>query len=198
MDDSGNMVSFSLLRTAAGKPVVCDFVRNPFTRGKDFPRRVRPSAGGFHDNFTFGSKGVDDHHENLYPEIEARLRPLAAPLEGPEAGDWLAEHPEPGQTFEQYLAASPVRRGRDLTTINTCLLGDFTERRRRVTGLTQEYLGFFFDVPVVVRCRIPLPDIPARARRTHPDWGDDQILSTYVLREVLEPDRPTTPSPTWP
>jgi archaemetzincin len=128
--------------------------------------------------------------EQCYPEVEDRLRPLTAPLAEPEAGDWLAEHPEKGQTFRQYLAADPVRRGRELTTIYLCLLGELTGPQERVLGLTQDYLGLFFDVPVLVRRRVPLPDVPARARRRHPDWGDDQILSTYVLRELLEPDRP--------
>jgi len=45
-------------------------------------------------------------------------------------------------------------------------------------------------VPVEVRQRVPLADIPGRARRTHPEWGDEQILATYLLHEVLEPDRP--------
>jgi archaemetzincin len=128
--------------------------------------------------------------ENLYAEVEDRLRPLASPLEGPEVGDWLAEHPEPGQTFAQYRAARPVRRGRGLTTLYLCLLGEFTSPQQRVVDLTREYLGLFFDVPAVVRRRVPLSAVPARARRTHPDWGDEQVLSTYVLREVLVPDRP--------
>jgi hypothetical protein len=34
--------------------------------------------------------------ERLYPEVEDKLLPLAAPLQEPEVGDWLAEHPEPG------------------------------------------------------------------------------------------------------
>lgn len=134
--------------------------------------------------------GEDRHEERLFPEVEDRLRPLAAPLAEPEIGDWLAEHREKGQTFRQYLAADPVRRDRDLTTIHLCLLGDFTGPQQRILDLTQDYLGLFFDVPVRVRRRVPLGDIPARARRTHPDWGDEQVLSTYVLHEVLEPDRP--------
>jgi archaemetzincin len=144
--------------------------------------------------------------EHLYPEIEARLQPLAEPLPEPEAGDWLAEHPEPGQTFEQYRSAHPVRRDAERTTIHLCLVGDFDEAQQRVIDVTREYLGLFFDVPVQVRRRVPLADVPARARRKHPDWGDDQILSTYVLRDLLEPDRPAdalaylslTASDLWP
>src|SRR5947199_264128 len=45
-------------------------------------------------------------------------------------------------------------------------------------------------VPLVLRRRVPLSDIPARARRTHPEWGDARVLSTYVLHELLQPDRP--------
>jgi archaemetzincin len=128
--------------------------------------------------------------ENDYPEIEDRLRPLAEPLEEPQPGDWLAEHPEKGQTFRQYLAANPVRRGPDLSTMYLCVVGDFTEPEQAVLDRTREFLGVFFDVPVRDRRRVPLADIPARAKRSHPDWGDEQLLSGYVLRELLEPDRP--------
>lgn len=123
--------------------------------------------------------GEDRHEERLFPEAEDRLRSLAVPLTKPEIGDWLAEHEEKGQTFRQYLSAEPIRRGRDLTTIYLCLLGDFGESQRRVLDLTWVYLGLFFDVPVVVRRGVLLSDIPATARRVHPDcWGDHQILST--------------------
>jgi archaemetzincin len=122
--------------------------------------------------------------------VEQKLRPLAAPLEAPEIGDWLAEHAEKGQTFRQYLAADPVRRGPDRRAIHLCLLGDFPPPQERILAITQDYLGLFFDVPVQVRRHVPLSAVPARARRTHPDWGDEQVLSTWVLRELLEPDRP--------
>jgi archaemetzincin len=125
-----------------------------------------------------------------YPEVEERLRPLASPLEQPEVGDWLAEHAEPGQTFAAYRDANPVRRGGERTTLYLCLLGDFSGPQDQVVQRCGDYLGLFFDVPVRVRRHVPLAEVPARARRTHPDWGDDQILSTYVLREVLVPDRP--------
>ncbi len=128
--------------------------------------------------------------EYLYADVEEKLRRLAEPLEQPEIGDWLAEHPEPGQTFEQYLADNPVRRGPKLHTLYLCFVGEFSGPQAEVVDRTREYLGLFFDVPVNVHRRVPLADIPARARRIHPDWGDQQVLSTYVLRRVLEPDRP--------
>ena len=125
-----------------------------------------------------------------YLELEQKLRPLTEPLPPPRPGDWLAEHPEPGQTFAEYLAAAPVRRSDKLTTIHLCFVGDFSEAQRRVLDLTRQYLALFFDCPVKVNRQVPLASIPSRARRTHPSWGDRQVLTGYVLHELLEPERP--------
>jgi archaemetzincin len=125
-----------------------------------------------------------------YPELEQKLRPLADPLPPPRPGDWLAEHDEPGQTFAEYLNARPVRKGDKLHTVYLCLVGDFTEAQRRILHLTQDYLALFFDCPVKVRRQIALASIPARAKRTHPSWGDPQVLTGYILHDVLEPERP--------
>jgi archaemetzincin len=32
--------------------------------------------------------------------------------------------------------------------------------------------------------------MPDEAKRTHPTWGDKQLLTSHVLEKVLEPDRP--------
>lgn len=128
--------------------------------------------------------------ENAYPEVEDRLRSLAEPLPPPRPGDWLAEHPEKGQTVRQYLAAGPVRRSAELSTVYLCLVGEFDGPQQAVVDRTTEYLGLFTDAPVVTRRRLPTADVPARAKRKHPDWGGRQLLSTYLLHEVLEPDRP--------
>ena len=141
-----------------------------------------------------------------YLELEEKLRPLADPLPPPRPGDWLAEHPEPGQTFAEYLDARPVRKSDKLHTIYLCFIGEFSEAQRRILDLTQHYLALFFDCPVKVNRQIALDAIPARARRTHPSWGDPQVLTGYVLHEVLEPERPAdalaylalTASDLWP
>ncbi|MBN9118059.1 MAG: hypothetical protein J0I06_02640 [Planctomycetes bacterium] len=128
--------------------------------------------------------------EHTYPEVEDRLRTLAEPLEAPRPGDWLAEHREKGQTFRQYLAANPVRRDRELTTVYLRPIGTFDTAQQAVFDLTREYLGLFFDAPVVVRPAVPTSDLPAHAKRKHPEWGDRQLLSPYILDRVLLPDRP--------
>jgi archaemetzincin len=141
-----------------------------------------------------------------YAELEELLRPLAEPLPPPRPGDWMAEHDEPGQTFAEYLDAHPVRKSDKLHTIYLCLVGDFSAAQRRLLAFTQDYLAVFFDCPVKVQRQIALASIPARARRTHPAWGDRQVLTGYILHEVLEPERPAdalaylalTASDLWP
>ena len=112
-----------------------------------------------------GERTVNPHTptENVHPDIEDRLRSLAEALERPRAGDWLSENDERGQTFRQYLAANPVRRNRELTTIYLCLIGTFDEAQQSVLDLTREYLGLFFNSPVVVQRTVPISEIPARA-----------------------------------
>jgi archaemetzincin len=128
--------------------------------------------------------------ENDYRVVEDRLTPLAKLLGPPRPGEWLDNHKEDGQTFRQYVDADPVRRGPARSTIYLCLLGDFTPAQQRVLDATREYLRVFFDAPVTVHKRVPLKDVPGRARRVHPKSGDSQVLTTYVLDELLKPERP--------
>jgi archaemetzincin len=128
--------------------------------------------------------------DRTYPELETRLAPLARKLGPPRPGEWLHEHKEPGQTFGEYVKAQPVRRSRRWKRIYLCLVGEFSDEQRRLLNRTCEYLELFFDTPVVVHAHVKLADVPAEARRKHPAWGDAQILTTYVLHELLKPNRP--------
>jgi archaemetzincin len=123
-------------------------------------------------------------------DVETRLGPLAQPLPKPRPGDWLAEHEEPGQTFAQYLAARPVRKSDRLNSIFICQIGEFSREQEQILDSACEYLSIVYQVPVKRRSKLALADIPARARRIHPRWGDKQILTTYVLSEVLQRHRP--------
>jgi len=120
-------------------------------------------------------------------EIEGKLKPLARPF---VMTDWQRKYQENGQSFEEYLRAAPVRRSKQLNTVYLCLMGEFTPEQEKVLEAAREYLGVFFDCPVKVRKRIKLSDVPEKARRVHPQWGDKQVLASYVLDEVLAADRP--------
>ena len=120
----------------------------------------------------------------------AKLKPLHAKIRKPKPGDWLDRHKEPGQTFAQYLASRPVRPVGARNIIYIQPLGAFTKSQRKTVDLSAEFMGLYFNTKVVVRKDMPLSVIPSKARRVHPSWGVKQILSTYVLDQVLYPRLP--------
>ena len=127
----------------------------------------------------------------LAEQIE-KLRPLHRKLGKPRPGDWRAGpgRNERGQTFQQYLRCRPVRPIRKRRVLYIQPLGGFTKTQRKIVELTADFMGRYFNLPVKVRKDLPMSLIPKRARRTHPSWGVNQILSTYVLDEVLVPRLP--------
>jgi archaemetzincin len=119
-----------------------------------------------------------------------RLVPLHKPLGPPQPGDWLDENKEPGQTYQAYIAGNPVRATAQREVIYIQPLGAFKAAERKILDLAAKFEGIFFQLPVQVRADLPLSVIPGRARRTHPEWKTPQILSTYVLDQVLVPRLP--------
>ncbi|MBL7221185.1 MAG: hypothetical protein ISS69_13790 [Phycisphaerae bacterium] len=119
-----------------------------------------------------------------------KLIPLHAKIRQPKPGDWLDRHKEPGQTFAQYLASKPVRPVGARNIIYVQPLGAFTKSQRKTVDLSAEFMGLYFNTKVVIRKDLPLSVIPSKARRIHPSWGVKQILSTYVLDQVLYPRLP--------
>ncbi|MDZ7336595.1 MAG: archaemetzincin [candidate division KSB1 bacterium] len=127
---------------------------------------------------------------NSLDEKIEKLRPLHRPKRPPEPGDWLAVHKEPEQTFEQYIASHPLRPSAKLNTIYVQPIGNLTPGQQNVVNLAVEYIGSYFNLPVQLLPPLPLEKIPTRARRRHPEWGMEQLLTTYILDEVLVPHRP--------
>ncbi len=169
--------------------------------GADNPRQWRATdGGGAPDPPTF----------KKLEELIQKLKPLHKKITPPGPDDWLAQHEEPGQTFRQYLTSNPITpRGRR-DTLYIQPLGDFTKTQRKIITLTAEFMEAYFNTKVAVKEDLPLSIIPAKAQRVHPSWGMKQILSTYVLDEVLRPRLPHNaaaciaftasdlyPDPTW-
>ncbi len=126
---------------------------------------------------------------NLMRSVEA-LRPLHEKMRPPGPFDWLAQHKEEGQTFKQYLRSKPVTPRGERRIIYIQPIGDFDESEKRIVKLTADYMRRYFGLRVSIRNTIPLSSIPKRASRTHPSWGDRQILTSYVLHKVLKPRLP--------
>jgi archaemetzincin len=148
---------------------------------------------------------TDPAHDRL-PEPFAKLVPLHTRLGPPQPGEWLAEHEEPGQSYVQYLSGQPNRVTKKRRVLYIQPLGKFDATERKVLDRTAEFLGIYFQLPVKLRDGLSLDIIPASARREHPTWHVKQVLSTYVLDQVLRPRLPVdacacialTTSDLWP
>ncbi len=130
----------------------------------------------------FGRAG--DERSDALGKLIPKLKPLHKPLPKPSPNDWLARHDEPGQTLHQYLRADPVTLTKDRNTIYVQPLGPLTKQEREIVELSAEYLGLYFNCAVKIRDELSLDLIPQGKRRVH--FGDEQILTTYVLNDVLK------------
>ncbi len=128
--------------------------------------------------------------ETAAPSPFDRLIPLHRKLGPPAPGEWLAVHAERGQSYRQYVQGDPRKPDRKRRVIYVQPLGDFTRNQREIVQRTAKFMEIYFGLRVKILEDLPLWTIPAKARRVHPTWGDKQILSTYVLDEVLRPRLP--------
>lgn len=122
--------------------------------------------------------------------VAETLRPLMATKTPPRQGDWLAEHEERGQTFDQYAASRPNRPTAQRTKLYIQPIGEFTTAQQQLVEDTAELMGIVFGLPVTTLAPLADATIPDAARRVHPTWGVKQVHSRYVLDEVLRPRRP--------
>lgn len=119
------------------------------------------------------------------------VKPLHTLMGKPKRFDWLEAHPEPGQTFVEYLNSNPVLPDAKRRIIYVQPLGDFTEPQRKIVTLTADYLERFFNLPVKLLPDLPLSLVPKRARRRSPaEKGEEQLLTSYVLEQLLKPRLP--------
>jgi archaemetzincin len=122
--------------------------------------------------------------------LSGKLEALQQPLCPPQEEDWLAEHAEDGQTFSEFLEVCPAPIAAELTTFYLQPIGLFTKTQNQLLQETGRGLELFYGYKVVVLPSIALTTIPKSARRINSQTRQLQILTTYVLDEVLKPRRP--------
>jgi archaemetzincin len=127
--------------------------------------------------------------EDPLPQEFARLLPLHARLREPESGDWLDAHFELGQSYQQYLRCRPVRAD-ERRTIYVQPFGEMNASQRKIVDLAAEFLGVYYQLPVRTCDGLSLDGVPAEARRARGEPSEEQMLTTYVLDEILKPRAP--------
>lgn len=126
--------------------------------------------------------------EAALKKARAAIAPLHARRPPSEPGDWLRDHPEPGQSFEGYLASDPTVTTEARRTIVVLPMAGLSEARQKVVDATAEYMRRHFGLPV---------RIAERLEATPPKWahrengGAEQILTRWLLEKVLPKQIPS-------
>ena len=128
--------------------------------------------------------------QSAIPDSLAKLLPLHETLTPPQPGEWLAEHKEPGQTLAEYRKTEYVKALPHRKTIYIQVLGKMTKEQEEIIGITKEYMKIYFGLPVKVLPSVKVDRFPKNAQRTHPSWGNHQLLTSYILEKVLYPKLP--------
>jgi archaemetzincin len=130
------------------------------------------------------SASVAPESDPLTPSI-ARILPLFKSKSPPQPGDWLIEHKEPGQTYAEFRAATPKRAVASYSTLRIVPIGPLSKGQGEVLAIVQDFMKAFFGLPLALDPMVPLDGIPENARRFQYFEGPDQLLTSYLLNDVL-------------
>ncbi|TWU33356.1 archaemetzincin [Novipirellula artificiosorum] len=119
-----------------------------------------------------------------------QLERIHRKLGKPSPGDWLDQQKEVGQTFRQYVASDPVRPTGRRHILYVQPIGEFDAKQSEIVELASEYLALYMHTTVRLCKVLPSTTVPQKARREHPEWKVPQMLSTYLLKNVLKPRLP--------
>jgi archaemetzincin len=108
----------------------------------------------------------------------------------PKPGDWLAEHPERGQTFDDFKRLSPTKPDTLRDKIYLQPLGEFPEGRSVPLETLKAYGTAFFCMDVKILPPVTINGSQLRTR-INPYTGDRQVFTPDILiflRSGLPPD----------
>ena len=136
---------------------------------------------------------ADDERALFRPQADVSRDPAAwyadalyEKMGDPKPGDWRAAHPEPAQSFRDYVASRPNRPNRARHTIVLVPVGSpGPDAAKRMEPL-RAYLEAYYTLPVKTAEGAPLKGVRSRERR----WGGrrfTQYLAGDILEKVLGP-----------
>ncbi len=118
------------------------------------------------------------------------LEPLHERKRANVAGDWLVEHAEAGQTFEQFVSGQGTRVAAKYQKLYVQPLGTFTMPQEEVLKRTGDVLAAFFGMKLELLKGITLEAMPDSAKRINEYTKEPQWLTTYLMQSVLKPKVP--------
>ena len=119
--------------------------------------------------------------EDLPASLRRALSPEGfAPLSRPGPHDWLAAHPEPGQSFGEYVRSRPNRPGGRRAILYLLPLGEGARGAGPAPERIRAYAEAFFVMPARLLPAVPLEAVGATTR-VNPHTGKRQLLTTDIL-----------------
>lgn len=118
-------------------------------------------------------------------EFMTRLRPSARRKSPPGPEDWLAQHPEPGQTYAQFRETVKAPAAGTYSTLRLVPIGALTEGQDAVLQSVRDFLPAFFGLPLELDAPVDIDAIPENARRMFLPYDPPQLLTTHLLSQVL-------------
>ena len=96
------------------------------------------------------------------------------------ASDWLADHSEPGQTFEPYRRERVNRPGMLARGLYLQPLGEFPAATSPNLDQPKQFAEAFFTLPVELRPAVDLAGLPITSR-THPGTRQRPLPTSYPV-----------------
>jgi archaemetzincin len=165
--------------------------------------RFRPPSEEEARNAIGSLDGLPEHVRHAFlPRGDSEPIPLPSP------NDWLAVHPEPGQTFADFVRSRPKRPDALRNTIYIQPLEDFETANAPPLQKLAQFAEAFFDVPVHTLSASCISQKKITAR-TNPYSRQTQLLTRDVLghlRQTLPQNgfcivgitmRDLYPAPSW-
>ncbi len=122
-------------------------------------------------------------NEKVYHEIDF-LSQLDIPLSKPVSGDWLCEHKEKGQTFEQFEATFKPTFDSIKNTIIVQPLGSFSKDQLLNIDTLVEYLGIFYKSNVILSPTIADTAI-SHFKRRFQGPTEQKLDAGYILNNEM-------------
>ena len=100
------------------------------------------------------------------------------PIPTPGPSDWLAKHPEPGQTFAQYRQERANRPDKMRRKLYLQPLGEFPADTSPSLEQLKQFAEAFFTLPVELRPAVNLKGLPITSRMRS---GRQQLLTSDIV-----------------
>jgi len=108
-----------------------------------------------------------------------------APIPAPKSNDWLANHPEDGQTFGQFAASRPNLPKDQRKKIYLLPLGGFSTGRSPLLETLREYAALYFGLETKLLPAVPIGREIATSR-INPFTKNRQLLTSDILRWLVK------------